>query len=155
MAETLRELAVARSLDSGNFSRSMRTKVQQIKEAESPPTRSASSSQAQFTPDAGWIPAIPGMHCTKKDTLSSVQLESGGDLLSRAVSSQVPSALKGLTSVFGMGTGGTPSPLPPEINIFAWPARFALAHAHGSCHIGRFRVANLWFAPSSHSLRCA
>ena len=42
-------------------------------------------------------------------------LESGGDLLFRAVSSQVPSALKGLTSVFGMGTGGTPSPLPPEI----------------------------------------
>ena len=32
-------------------------------------------------------------------------LETGGDLLSRAVSSQVPSALKGLTSVFGMGTG--------------------------------------------------
>ena len=42
-------------------------------------------------------------------------LESGGDLLFRAVSSQVPSALKGLTSVFGMGTGGTLSPLPPEI----------------------------------------
>ncbi len=45
-------------------------------------------------------------------------LESGGDLLSRAVSSQVPSALKVLTSVFGMGTGGTPSPLPPEIVSF-------------------------------------
>ena len=43
--------------------------------------------------------------------------ESGGDLLSRAVSSQVPSALKVLTSVFGMGTGGTPSPLPPEISF--------------------------------------
>ena len=43
------------------------------------------------------------------------QVESGGDLSSRAVSSQVLSALKGLTSVFGMGTGGTPSPLPPEI----------------------------------------
>ena len=42
-------------------------------------------------------------------------MESGGDLSSRAVSSQVLSALKGLTSVFGMGTGGTPSPLPPEI----------------------------------------
>ena len=39
---------------------------------------------------------------------------TGGDLLSQAVSSQVPSALKGLTSVFGMRTGGTPSPLPPE-----------------------------------------
>ena len=36
-------------------------------------------------------------------------LESGGDLLSRTVTSQVPSALKGLTSVFGMGTGGTSS----------------------------------------------
>ncbi len=42
-------------------------------------------------------------------------MESGGDLSSRAVSSQVLSTLKGLTSVFGMGTGGTPSPLPPEI----------------------------------------
>ena len=41
-------------------------------------------------------------------------LESGSDLLSRAVSSQVPSALKGLTSVFGMGTGGSLSPLSPE-----------------------------------------
>ena len=45
---------------------------------------------------------------------------SGSDLLSRAVSSQVPSALKGLTSVFGMGTGGTPSSSPPEmVNIFS------------------------------------
>ena len=42
-------------------------------------------------------------------------LGSGGVLSSRAVSSQVLSALMGLTSVFGMGTGGTPSPLPPEI----------------------------------------
>ena len=38
----------------------------------------------------------------------------GSDLLSRAVSSQVPSACWGLTSVFGMGTGGTPRPLPPQ-----------------------------------------
>ena len=42
-------------------------------------------------------------------------MESGSDLLSRAVSSQVPSALKGLTSVFGMGTGGSLSLLSPEI----------------------------------------
>ena len=42
-------------------------------------------------------------------------MESGGDLLSRAVTSQVPSALKGLTSVFGMGTGVTPSLSPPEM----------------------------------------
>ena len=46
-------------------------------------------------------------HPTK---LGVLLMESGNDLLSRAVSSQVPSALKGLTSVFGMGTGGTLSP---------------------------------------------
>ena len=33
---------------------------------------------------------------------------SGDDLLSRGPSTQVPSALAVLTSVFGMGTGGTP-----------------------------------------------
>ena len=35
--------------------------------------------------------------------------EFGGDLLSHIVSHAVPSALKSLTSVFGMGTGGTSS----------------------------------------------
>ena len=42
-------------------------------------------------------------------------LESGDDLPSRAVSSQVLSACGGLTSVFGMGTGGSLQPLSPEI----------------------------------------
>ena len=51
----------------------------------------------------------------EKARLSTSSMESGGDLLSRAVTSQVPSALKGLTSVFGMGTGVTPSSLPPEM----------------------------------------
>ena len=37
-------------------------------------------------------------------------VESGGDLLSRAVASQVPSARGGLTAVFGKGTGGTLQP---------------------------------------------
>jgi hypothetical protein len=35
-------------------------------------------------------------------------LVSGGYLFSRAVTSQVSSAYKGLTSVFGMRTGGSP-----------------------------------------------
>ena len=35
-------------------------------------------------------------------------MESGNVLLSQVVSNQVPSALKGLTSVFGMGTGVSP-----------------------------------------------
>ena len=39
---------------------------------------------------------------------------SGGVLLSQGESPQVPSALAGLTSVFGMGTGVTPPLWPPE-----------------------------------------
>ena len=42
-------------------------------------------------------------------------LDPGNFLLSQAVPSSVPSAFGGLTSVFGMGTGGSLSPLPPEI----------------------------------------
>jgi hypothetical protein len=38
----------------------------------------------------------------------------GGDLLSHLASQVVPSALKSLTSVFGMGTGVASSPLPPK-----------------------------------------
>ena len=42
-------------------------------------------------------------------------IESGDYLLSRAVTSQVPSAYGGLTSVFGMGTGGALQLLSPEM----------------------------------------
>ncbi len=42
--------------------------------------------------------------------------ETGGVLLSQGFSPQVPSALTGLTSVFGMGTGVTLSLWPPEIS---------------------------------------
>ena len=42
-------------------------------------------------------------------------MESGDDLVSRAVTSQVPSTRRGLTAVFGMGTGGSLLPLSPEI----------------------------------------
>jgi hypothetical protein len=41
----------------------------------------------------------------------------GSDLLSHAVTSAVPSALEGLTSVFGMGTGVAPPASPPGIEI--------------------------------------
>ena len=46
----------------------------------------------------------------ESSSLSRSLVDSGNDLLSRAVSSQVPSARGGLTSVFGMGTGGTLQP---------------------------------------------
>src|SRR5690242_7682340 len=43
-----------------------------------------------------------------------IKLIPGGVLLSHTVSRAVPSGLRGLTAVFGMGTGGTPSLKPPR-----------------------------------------
>ena len=40
--------------------------------------------------------------------------KNGGDLLSQALAGQVPSALRGLTSLFGMGRGVSPSLWPPK-----------------------------------------
>ena len=44
-----------------------------------------------------------------------LSIKSGGALLSQGVYPQVPLALTGLTAVFGMGTGVSPSLRPPEI----------------------------------------
>ena len=41
----------------------------------------------------------------------------GSDLLSHPVSRAVPSALEGLTSLFGMGRGVSPPPTPPQFQI--------------------------------------
>jgi hypothetical protein len=38
---------------------------------------------------------------------------AGSELLFHQVALAVPSPLEGLTAVFGMGTGGSPPPLPP------------------------------------------
>jgi hypothetical protein len=47
---------------------------------------------------------------------------AGDGLLSRDLSIGVPSALQGLTTVFGMGTGVAPALQPPAIrNFFALP----------------------------------
>ena len=43
----------------------------------------------------------------------ALHVNPGGDLLSHTVTSAVPSALEGLTSVFGMGTGVAPPVRPP------------------------------------------
>ena len=48
------------------------------------------------------------------------------DLFSRAVSGKVSSARTSLTSVFGMGTGGTSPPLSPQWYIFGFLARIYL-----------------------------
>ena len=64
----------------------------------------------RLTAECSAIELLRNMAVVVQFLLYNHLLESGSDLLSRAVSSQVPSALRGLTSVFGMGTGGTLSP---------------------------------------------
>ncbi len=49
--------------------------------------------------------------------LSSFSLLLGDVLLSQDPAVQVPSALEGLTVVFGMGTCGTPPLSPPNMNL--------------------------------------
>src|SRR6266581_3563051 len=53
---------------------------------------------------------------------------SGGVLLSHAVTRAVPSALKGLTSGFGMGPGVSPSPWPPKLYGDVSPRPAARSH---------------------------
>ena len=49
--------------------------------------------------------------------LVQVVFLTGSYLSSQAASSQVLSTYKGLTTVFGMGTGGSPQPSPPDYLI--------------------------------------
>ena len=85
-------------------------------------------------------------------------VESGGVLISRAVASQVPSALRGLTSVFGMGTGGSLLPSSPELFqalafaslVPAFPLYAPLALAHSTLRYSTFKTAQ-WKADLENS----
>ena len=96
-------------------------------EKRSPPGNPRRNSRLGRTiPNQPAAPATPGspvvdLQYKKREASLLLYMDSGNVLLSRAVSSQVPSALKGLTSVFGMGTGGTPSPSSPETVNFFFP----------------------------------
>ena len=67
---------------------------------------------------------------------------SGGVLLSREASLAVPSALKGLTSGFGMGPGVSPSLWPPQrcgvVRAGVWGPVSPEPHS-GRAHIAGFR----------------
>src|SRR5206468_12407998 len=61
---------------------------------------------------------LDGLGCPERKgpplSRGALRFTPGGDLLSHTVSRAVPSALEGLTSLFGMGRGVTPPPLPPQ-----------------------------------------
>src|SRR5690606_41814568 len=86
-------------------------------------------------PDAARRPAWPtGRETGEGEALSRLPFEeSGGVLLSQGRTSQVPSALEGLTAVFGMGTGVTPPLWPPKsvVNCERRPGRSGPAATRG------------------------
>ena len=66
----------------------------------------------------GVLRVLGGFHLAEKrkrpaSLRSLAFIYAGNDLLSHAVSRTVPSALRGLTSVFGMGTGVSPAVISP------------------------------------------
>ena len=79
---------------------------------------------------------LAGMPVTKKERQLSLSLSflvTGNVLPSQVVSNSVLSAQKGLTAVFGMGTGVSPSPLSPvSLNVF-----FAHSQLHSIFSLAR------------------
>ena len=54
-------------------------------------------------------PLLPAVNAREPPGWAALVEDIGGDLLSQALASQVPSALRGLTALFGMGRGVSPS----------------------------------------------
>ena len=72
-------------------------------------------SRLRISPRCPVLDARASRSRKKQSTfVNCFSLKTGNDLFSQAVSRQVSSALKSLTSVFGMGTGGSSSPLSPD-----------------------------------------
>jgi hypothetical protein len=75
---------------------------------------------------------MPRDEAKRAAPLGTALVKNGGDLLSQGREAQVPSALRGLTALFGMGRGVAPSLSPPKVmsdqapppeleNCTAWP----------------------------------
>ena len=58
--------------------------------------------------------AIHGIYEKRYFLIKCIPCNTGGDLLFHSASREVPSACPGLTFVFGMGTGVSLGPLPPD-----------------------------------------
>src|SRR4029453_2213671 len=76
---------------------------------------------------------------------------TGGDLLSRAREGQVPSALWGLTALFGMGRGVSPTPKPPEIKRDRSPRTLKTTQHRNTTGIKNIRQALDPLVPVSYA----
>ncbi len=80
-------------------------------------------SRAWAGPAPGALPTGLGEAPASRGRPRGGPEKDGGDLLSQALAGQVPSALRGLTSLFGMGRGVTLSLWPPKLDETerSWP----------------------------------
>jgi hypothetical protein len=79
-------------------------------------------------------------------------MKNGGDLLSQGREAQVPSALRGLTALFGMGRGVAPSLSPPKM-VETGPRRSLKTALHGlppALSAGERRKIKISVKPSNH-----
>jgi hypothetical protein len=73
-----------------------------------------------MAPQAGFEPATTRLTAERSTTELLWNDKPGNVLLSQGVAPQLPSALKSLTSVFGMGTGVSSSLSPPDLLLFSF-----------------------------------
>ena len=74
------------------------------------PGGDATENRTRDTTVKGW--------CLNRLTMAPYRRKTGDVLISQGVAPQVSSALKSLTSVFGMGTGVSSSLLSPDFHYF-------------------------------------
>ena len=90
-----------------------------MEDLRSRPTNQGSTLKVERAPWRSGVGSLRLIHGTERKTAPGEpgavsKIIPGGDLLSHKVAPAVPSALRSLTAVFGMGTGVTFSLLPPE-----------------------------------------
>ena len=102
-------------------------------------------------PASARCPVLPYVREREKLPFLPLPVDPGNFLLSQAVPSSVPSAFGGLTSVFGMGTGGALQLSSPETfrrGAFPLPVHFASLFASAP------RTLSLPRSPSPHLQNC-
>ena len=120
----LRRSTAGRPADAGRGLRRARSGRPADRPARTPAGRRGGRWRRRTTEDMG-RPMLRGENDEERlPEGGALRAKSGGVLLSQGVNPQVPSALTGLTSVFGMGTGVTLSLWPPKSVV----NRCAIAH---------------------------
>ena len=90
-----------------------------IQFSKNAPLRFAIECVLAETPDTIWFGLNRSAPFRRMKQFTTKKRRCGGDLLSHKVALAVSSALRGLTAVFGMGTGISLSLRPPQ-NLLEW-----------------------------------